>query len=750
MRKTYNSCGGLAPQLIQKLSKPIVKVDAAKTLKKAVQWHQAGHLAQAESLYRQVLQANPDHSVALHSLGLIAHQTGHNEAAADLVSQAISNNPKIPHFYNTLSAVFAALGKLDKAVKACQKAVAIKPDYAEAHSNLGVLLHLQGRHKAAIKSANRATSLNPNDIKAFNTIAAAMQAQDRHTEAIRYYKQVIQLNPNFAAAYNNLGNILRQQGDFDQAILNYKKAIKLEPNNPNAYNNLGNVLKTQGLYADAIENYEKALQLQPDSAVIFNNLGLTQSEIKLYDEAIQSLSQAIKLAPNYAEAHDNLGNTLKEMGQYEEAIKSCSRAIQLNPNYAAGYNNIGTCFYEQDKFYEASENFKRAIQLKPDFAEPYHNLGAVFFRLGQYNEAIENCEHAVKLKPDYAEAYNSLGGILHNQRQYDKAITNFSKAVEVRPDYARAYVNRAYSFLITGDFAQGWKDYWWRRKIKDEHMTFYRRRFEVPLWDGSSFANKRLLIHYEQGAGDNIQFVRYMPLVKSRGGTVIFEIPKAVSGLLNGFDGIDELIETPLDGKLPDVEFDYYVPLMDLPGIFETTLETIPADIPYLYADPAKVTYWKKKLSDDKFKVGIVWAGSPKHKNDHCRSCPLRHFAPLAKIRGVQLYGLQKGPATAQIDDLADEMSVVNLGEDFKDFSDTAAAIENMDLIISVDTSVLHLAGAMGKPTWGLISYVLDWRWLLEREDSPWYKTVRLFRQKKLGDWEDVLNSVATKLRLFV
>ncbi len=692
-----------------------IRAGITKTMKSALQWHQAGHLRLAEQLYQQVLQANPDHPLALYSLGLLARQMGQNHTAVALISKEIANNHEVPHFYDTLGTALAALGKLQEAVDAYQKAVSIKPRYAEAYSNMGTVLYSQGRYKAAVKKCKRAISLKPDDIKAYNTMALAMQAQGQYAEAIRNFRQVIRLKPNFAAAYSNLGNVLREQGHYEQAIANYKNAIKLDPNYAKAYNNLANILRERGACEEAIANYE----------------------------------QAIRLDAGFAEAYGNLGGVLREKGRFKEAIAACRRATQLKPDYVEAYGHLGISLYEQGCYDEAMENFERAIQLKPDCADSYSNLGGVLVKQNQLEEAISACRRAIRLKPDFAEAYNNLGIALFNKGLYAEAIENFDQAIEVKPDYVGAYMNRAFTFLLKGDFKRGWKDYCWRRKAESE-KTVYPHRYQVPLWDGSPFAGSRLLVHYEQGAGDNIQCVRYLPLVKSHGGTVIFETPKSLSGLLREFDGIDELVEASCEGKPPSVEFDFYIPLMDLPRVFGTALETIPADVPYLYADTAKVRYWQKRLAEPGFKVGIVWAGSARHKNDYNRSCPLKHFAPLADIPGVQLYGLQKGPPAAQVEQVADKMSVVNLGEEFEDFTDTAAVIENMDLIISVDTSVLHLVGAMAKPAWALIPFVPDWRWLLDRRDNPWYPTARLFRQKRRGDWQGVLTRAAAELRALV
>ncbi|UCE47415.1 MAG: tetratricopeptide repeat protein, partial [Phycisphaerales bacterium] len=336
--------------------------------------------------------------------------------------------------------------------------------------------------------------------------------------------------------------------------------------------------------------------------------------------------------------------------------------------------------------------------------------------------------------------YN-LGNALKEQGRCDEAIECYDRAIQLRPGYAQAHWNRSHAFLLSGDLTQGWEGYKWRRAPELEIFT-YPHRHERPRWDGSSFTGKRLLVHCEQGLGDSIQFMRYLPMVKARGGTVIFEAWKPLHGILHDYEGVDELLELSFTEKT-DAKFDLHISLMDLPAVFETTLKTIPAEVPYVHPDPEKVKIWRNRLGDDGFKVGMVWAGSPRHGNDHNRSCSLDMFAQLANIDGVRSYSLQKGPAAAQ----TKGFQIESLSNDLHDFSDTAAVMENLDLVISVDTAAAHLAGAMARPTWILLPFAPDWRWMLNRTNSPWYPTARLFRQQKWGDWDSVLGRVAKEVR---
>jgi tetratricopeptide (TPR) repeat protein len=374
-------------------------------------------------------------------------------------------------------------------------------------------------------------------------------------------------------------------------------------------------------------------------------------------------------------------------------------------------------------------------------------MGNALKDLGEYAEAIENYKQAVLLKPDYAEAYNNLGVALKDYGRCTEAIENYERAIQLNPDYTEAHWNRSLALLLSGRLAEGWKEY--QRQYNRLNTISYPYHYEQPYWDGASFAGKKLLVIYQQGLGDNIQFVRYLPMVKARGGTVIYETKKSLVGLFEGFEGIDELVEAAPDCK-PAVSFDFYVSLLDLPRIFGTTLKTIPSQVPYLYPDSAKAESWRDRIVRDNLTVGIAWAGGPAHRNDHNRSLALEVFAPLAKIDGMRLYGLQKGRGAEEAAHLPEDMAVTNLGEQFEDFADTAAVIENLDLVISVDTAVLHLAGAMGKPVWALLPFAPDWRWMLKHPDSPWYPAMRLFRQKKPGDWHELIDRVRNQLQILV
>ncbi len=402
---------------------------------------------------------------------------------------------------------------------------------------------------------------------------------------------------------------------------------------------------------------------------------------------------------------------------------------------------------EQGRLEEAVASYEQALRLKPDYAEAHNNLGIALMEQGRLEEAVASYEQALRVKPDYAEAHNNLGIALGDQGNLEEAVASYQQALRLKPNYAEAHKNLALTWLLLGNFEQGWLEYQWRWQCKE----FSPPGFQQPLWDGAALQGQTILLHAEQGLGDTLQFIRYAPLVQERGGTVLMACPAPLIRLLAGCPGIDRLI--PQGGSLPP--FDVHAPLLSLPKILGTTLVTVPAKVPYLFADADLTTQWGRELKQfPAFKIGIGWQGSPKYRDDRSRSIPLVHFEPLARLEGVQLFSLQKGPGTEQLRALADRFPVTDLGSRLDEasgaFMDTAAVMKNLDLVITSDTAIAHLGGALGVPVWVALPLVPDWRWLLHREDSPWYPTLRLFRQTERGNWPQVFERKAAEVKKLI
>jgi tetratricopeptide (TPR) repeat protein len=484
------------------------------------------------------------------------------------------------------------------------------------------------------------------------------------------------------------------------------------------------------------------------------------------DRADAQCRRVLQIDPCQPDALHVRGMIAFQSGKSDIAVNCITKAIEYNPGISVYYYNLGFIFAASGNLGKAASAYKQAICLKPDYAEAINNLGLILYEQNNIEESMILFQQAIRNKPDFTNAYYNLGNALQTHGNPQAAIEAYDQVLKMQPDSAETRFNRSLSLLLTANFKAGWVEYEWRfSNLKDQEKTWSEKG--IHRWDGSPFAGKRLLVLDEQGIGDTLQFVRYLPMVKKLGGTVLFETIQPLMGLLNNYYGVDELLDRASAARY-DSKADLYIPLMSLPGIFNTSLKTIPADTPYLYADAAKVRSWRRRLKKDATNIGIVWAGKPTAQYDSVKTSGLEHvdlkwagapaskiadsrsngleyFAPLAQIPGVRLYGLQKGPGASQARELV-QLNVINLGEEFKDFSDTAAAIANLDLVVSVDTSVAHLAGAMGKPVWVLIPFVPDWRWMLEREDSPWYPSMRLFRQPKRGDWDTVFLQLAREL----
>ena len=616
---------------------------------------------------------------------------------------------------------------------------------ADFYNSLGLSHASRQHHQEALQAFQKAWDLDGRCAEALYNQALSLTALGRLDEAIDRYTDALGLSPDFAEAYYNLGNVLKKKGHIEKAIENYAASVQLKPLFPEVYNNLGLCLKALKRCEQAAENFEKAIALKPDFAEAYNNLGLTlqqQGSLKL---AIERFESVIAIKPDHFGAHYNLGFALFEMGQLDRAEGHYRRSIQLKPGFADAHNNLGVISKTRGRIEEAIFHFRTALACSCDKAEIYNNLGNALEKSGQIDEALELLQRALAEKPDFAEAHNNLGVALHAQGKYTAAMINYETAIALKPDFAEAHFNRATVDLLHGNFSRGWQGYEWRFK-KTHWQDVYPLRHHLPAWDGSPFAGKRLFVYDEQGFGDTIQFVRYLPQVRALGGTVRLGTRQPLLSCLKGMEGVDAVVDRYAPGD-PAAGCDLVVPLLSLPGIMGTGQNNIPAKIPYVHTDKTKVSYWKHKIKGRGFKIGLVWAGNPDHERDHARSIALIDFSNLADIPGVQLFGLQKGHAAGQAAGHSANNFLVNLGPELEDFSDTAAAMANMDLIISVDTAAAHLAGALGIPVWTLIYFSPDWRWMLDRDDSPWYPSMRLFRQPKRDDWQAVIRRVAHELR---
>jgi predicted TPR repeat methyltransferase len=416
------------------------------------------------------------------------------------------------------------------------------------------------------------------------------------------------------------------------------------------------------------------------------------------------------------------------------AIDALRQAVARRPDSAEAHSRLGIALIEQGQIDAALAAFRQAIAVKPQYAESHSNLGNALREAGELDAAIAAYRQAILLDPASAEAHSNLGNALKDIGQVDEAIHAFRRAIALQPDFTPAHYNLALALLYS-DLPEGWREYEWRWKFQGSQSP--HSGSSGPLWDGGDLKNRTILVHHEQGLGDTIHFARYIPMLAERGAKVIFECQSELKSLLQNLSGAAQVIAA---GEKPP-EFDCHVPLLSLPLHFQTTLKNIPAAVPYLRPDGHRVEAWRRRFAGAAgLKVGLVWAGSPLHRSDRQRSMAPELLSPLPAVKGVTFFSLQKPPGPRM------PPGIVNLSDDLHDFCDTAAALSQLDLLISVDTAAAHLAGALGRPVWVMLQFMPDWRWLLHRDDTPWYPTMRLFRQRNRGDWAEVIGRVAAAL----
>ncbi|HXW23219.1 MAG TPA: tetratricopeptide repeat protein, partial [Xanthobacteraceae bacterium] len=554
---------------------------------------------------------------------------------------------------------------------------------------------------AAAAAAPRA-DVQQTALKALFERAHAEQAQGRLTEAEATCREVLALDERHAGAWHLLGIVRLRAGDPQAALAHIERACALAPGKADVRNSLGFVLRALGRD----------------------------------EEAEAAFLAAVDRDPNFVEAHYQLGHLLREKRRNAEAEATYRRVIALKPDHFQARLNLGLLLTDRRRFEEAASEFRHAAQIRPGSAEAHTNLGYALRAAGDPEAAETACRQALALAPDLYVAKLNRGVALQDLGRLEEALACYRGAKPSDADYAKATACEGILHLLRGNFAAGWEKYEARWKIGD----LPPRNFAQSQWRGEPLAGKTILLHAEQGLGDSIQFLRYVPLVAARGGKVVLEIQKPLLPLAR-IPGVTVIARGE---ALP--AFDLHCPLLSLPLAFGTTLDTVPAATPYLTPPPDRLAPWAARIgSGPGLKVGIAWAGSPVHRNDRNRSIPLERLKPLVELGGARFFSLQVGPRAS---DLAavEPVPVTDLSGELSDFAETAAAIANLDLVIAADTAVAHLAGALAKPVWTMLPFAPDWRWLIARTDSPWYGSMRLFRQARPGDWDGVVAAVRQAL----
>jgi len=633
------------------------------------------------------------------------HRNGRVTEAEHLYRKVLSVSPDHPVALHHLGIVAVQCGHADVGLQLIGRSVEIQPNAASLN-NLGEALRTLRRLPEAVDCYRRALAMDGRQVDAMANLGLALSTLKQSAEAETMLRQALSLSPKHAGAMVALADLLLAAERIDDALAAWEQIVLQYPNRPFYLRSLGTVWLRAGDPYRAITQFRRAIEIDPKDSETYRSLMAAYDQLNKNDEAIAAAQQAVALAPNSWEAHYDLATSLQKSDKLAEAIEQYDQAIKANPQRAPLYGARASALIKVGRLQEAADSLGKGAQLTPADPRMHSTLSVVRFAQGQYNQAVDAARRAVEIEPNDVEGHASL----------------------------------AFALLAAGRFEDGFKEYEWR--WRDAAFTQKPRDFDRPKWDGSDPAGRTILVHSEQGFGDIFQFLRYVPMIRARGARVIVETTYKAANLVRRMAGDFTVV---VNGTmLPD--FDLHVPMMSLPAIFGTRTGTIPASGPYLAADPALAQHWRSRLGPvEGLLVGLVWAGNL--KPDPRRSATLSDMAPLGAVPGVSLISMQT--QNNEVDDPPPGLKLKNIGPELRDFADTTASVlANLDLLITIDTGVAHLAGAMGVPTWILLPHAPDWRWSRYKQTSAWYPTVRLFRQPARDDWTSVVQSVATELCL--
>lgn len=654
---------------------------AGRFLHEALKEYEGGRYARAEAILRQVVEQRPGNGWAWHLRGLTASRAGDPIRAVDCFVRAVACDTSNARYCAALADSLVRLERDDDAMAPWQRAIDIDPKNPAWRTGMARCLSRLGRHDEALPYFRAALRQLPGDASLHAAYGYALQRLGNAAEAAEQYRNALSVDPHRDEVRLNLAAAFRDIGDEEAAAAQCREVLRHNPRSVSALNNLGAALCRLGRIEEAVRRLEAAMLLEPENLTTLHNLGVALDAAGAAAEAETCLRKALALRPDFPDAHRSLANLLRGSGRLDEAAL----------------------------------HYRAVIERLPLDFRSYGNLGLVLLNLNRPHDAVAVYEKALALQPGRPDIQTSLG----------------------------------IAQLLVGDFENGWTNY--EARWHGDRAPAWRPGYGAMLWrDGNGKGGHAggktptILVHAEQGFGDTLQFCRYLPLVSATGAHVVFECQSPLAELMATLPKASPAQDIRIISRDdPAPAADYHAPLLSLPSIFGTTLDTIPSQVPYLAVPSAKSAIWAAFPFAQGLNVGLVWSGNPERQDDHMRSCPVAALAPLFENGAARFYGLAKNPAPEL------PTGVVDLGPVLSDFGDTAAVMERLDLVISVDTASAHLAGALGRPVWVMLGHAADWRYLLDREDSPWYPTMRLFRQKGPGDWLSVTRRVAEELRRF-
>lgn len=613
--------------------------------------------------------------------------------------------------------------------------------------NEALQLHQTGKLGEAKELYMEILNQNPDHANALYLLGMIAYQCNDFDKAVEYLNKAATVFPS-ADIYKLLGDIYYDLKEFPLSVQNYQKALDLKPDFALVYYNLGIILTQNKDIDGAILCYQKAIEYQSDYAEAYFNIADCLRQVKETDIAIACYQKVMELQPDNADAYLNLGNIYKNENKYDDAICCYEKAIELNPKKPDSHYNIGLAFYLKGDLDKAIKSYQKAISLNNDFREAHFNLGLTYYYKCEFEKSLSHYQRVLEINPGDQDIHINLGNLYKQLKQLDMAVHCYNKALELNPNNINALFNLGLTNILMKNFEQGWKLFEYRFHGSKGHYPEIVYS-EPRKWDGSPLSGKTIYAHYEAGFGDTIQFVRYLPLLNDMDANVLLKVQPELEELLKANDLKAKLI--PHSAYYESLRYDYFITLMSLPYRFNTNESNIPSPSGYLKACDKKVARYKKEFFDNnKLKIGFAWQRKVMGFSDNNNSIAhIKTFLPLLKHEGVQFYSLQKGEDTEQLNDIPETIKIINLGDTFNDFSDTAAAIENLDLVITIDNVLAHLAGAMNKPAWVLLPYVPNWRWFLDSNQTPWYDSVRLFRQTTPGNWDEVINEISSSLKAY-
>ncbi|MRW82490.1 tetratricopeptide repeat protein [Pseudoduganella sp. FT26W] len=713
--------------------------------RQAIQYHSDGNLAQALQAYEQVLRLDPNHFDALHNTGIAAFQSGNFDAAASFIRSALKVDADHAGAHSNLGNALRELQFMDDALQSYDRALALTGDDANTLFNRAVTLQSLMRNDEALQAYDQVLALAADDDQAWNNRALLLWQARQYDLALLNADQALQLNPQAPDAHLNRGNILRDTGNPDSAEHSYRQALALAPEYPDAHYNLGRLLLAQGRADEALQAHDEALRLQPQLVQAQRQRALALQQLQRTEDAQQAEQAALALQGQLLAAYRQQAHRLGQLAQHGSAAALYAAALELDSSDTE-LQQLHAAALDNSKQHDAVlTSLRHALALKMERAARHGaaELVADTDQEKDYEKARVALEKLIKMAPNNPLAYINLGSILNKLGFNDQALASYDRALAMDANLPLAMWNRSLLLLARGDYERGWQGYEYRWVAKDLALSKAKRHFLKPQWTGrESLKGKTILLHAEQGLGDAIQFSRFAKTIQQRGARVVLEVWAPLIPLMRTLEGVDQLIESGTD-RPP--AFDYHIPLLSLPHALNTRIDTIPSAPFYLRSDPAKREQWSAELGfSTKLRVGVVWSGSATHGNDHNRTLPLSALAPLFN-EDYEFICLQKEIRPAD-KELLDTLPVRQVSHLLNNFGDTAALCDLMDVVITVDTSVAHLAGALGKPFWVMLPTPFEWRWLEHGSTNPWYPSATLFRQRQIGDWAPVVNDVIAAL----